>query len=272
MKSAVIEALAFLMNVFALSNADAHATYTGYSGAPGSRGACSIMCHHQRDFTPAVTVSGFPASYVPGQQYTIAVAHNGGSTIKQFNASVRIGTGSSNAGIIAAGANTATYSHSLETNGVHFTSGDQNSGTFIWTAPSSGTGEVRLYWAGLQGTSLSNAADTQVVLISVESQTGADDDSPLPGQLALAQNYPNPFNSRTVIEFTVPEPGLAQVEISNVLGQRVYSWIESVSQPGKVTLTWNGKNEAGNDVPSGVYFYRLHASQADLTRKMILLR
>jgi len=272
MKVSISTATALMIVVSAAASAGAHANYIGYSGAPGSRGACSMMCHHQRDFTPTVTVTGFPASYVPGQQYTVAVAHNDGSSIKQFNASVRIGTGSSNGGTIDAGTNTATYNHSLETNGAHFSSADQNSGIFLWTAPPSGTGEVRLYWAGLQGTGLSNGADTQVVLISAENPTGADDNTTMPEQVSLAQNYPNPFNSRTVIEFTVPEPGLVQIEISNILGQRVFSWTQNVSQAGKVSLIWNSRNESGDDVPSGVYFYRLHAAGVDLTRKMILLR
>jgi hypothetical protein len=151
--------------------ADAHITYTGYSGAPGSRGQCAYDCHPQYDFTPTITVTGFPSAYTPGQQYTIAIAHSGGSSIANFNASVRLGTGSTVGGTIAAGTGTSTYNITQETNGVHFTSGSQNSGTFLWTAPASGTGEVRLYWAALQG-NITTGADTQIVLISQEGAGG----------------------------------------------------------------------------------------------------
>jgi hypothetical protein len=163
-----------LLLLFA-NGAQGHLTYIGYSGAPGSRGQCAYQCHSQHDFTPTVTVTGFPTTYAPGQQYTIGVAHSGGSSIGQFNASVRVGTGSTNAGTLAGGTGTSTYTHTQETNGIHFTSSNQNSGTFLWTAPASGTGDVRLYWAGLQG-NLTTGSDTLVVLVSHE---GAGDNRPI---------------------------------------------------------------------------------------------
>ncbi len=252
--------------------ASTHTNYTGYSGAPGSRGTCSISCHNRGAFTPTITVTGFPAEYVPGQQYTVTINHQGGSTIKQFNASIRVGTGSSNAGVISSGTGTSVYSVSpQETNGVHFSSADRNSGTFTWTAPGPGTGQVRLYWAGLQG-SLSNGADTLITLTSSELTTGLEDGSSLPRVATLSQNYPNPFNGETVIEFTASEPGWVTLEINNILGQRIYQMSRNVNQVGPVQVRWNGKTVAGADAPSGVYFYRLQTARDNLVKKMILIR
>ena len=139
----------------------ASSTFTGYSNAPGTTGACAGLCHGTSGGT--ITVSGFPASYTPGQAYVITVAHNGGSSIQNFNASVRVGSGPTNAGAITAGTNTAVYSVSGETNGVHFGTPGQASGTFTWTAPSPGVGTVRLYLAGHQGAT-SGGPNTEIML------------------------------------------------------------------------------------------------------------
>jgi hypothetical protein len=138
-----------------------HENYTGYSNAPGSQGACAGSCHGSSGGT--INVQGFPTNYTPGQAYTITVAHSGGSSIENFNASVRVGSGSTNAGTIAPGTNTAVYNVTGETNGVHFASGGNASGTFTWTAPSPGVGAVTLYLAGHQGTSV-GGKNTEVIL------------------------------------------------------------------------------------------------------------
>jgi hypothetical protein len=247
-----------------------HATYTGYSGAPG-RQTCSRSCHPTHNMMCTITVLGFPQTYVPGQQYTIAVAHNGGSTMANFNCSVRVGIGSTNAGAIASGSNTSTYNTSGETNGVHFSSTNRDSGTFLWTAPSAGTGAVRLYWAGLQGNT-SSGGDTAIVLLSNENITGINDNANLPQSLELAQNYPNPFNAQTMISFSLSQPGHVELSINNILGQKIYDWSDNIGQAGTVSVRWDGKNNDGAEVPSGVYFYQLRTTEGTLTRQMTLLK
>ncbi len=248
-----------------------HTNYTGYSGAPGSNGTCTSSCHDQFSFTPTVTVTGFPEIYEPGQQYTISVGHTSGSSINQFNASVRIGTGSDIAGLISAGDGTQTYDTPNETNGVRWSSANSDSGDFIWTAPDPWTGEVRLYWAGLQGTR-SNGADTQVVLISYEYNTGVEFIPGSPGRYSLKQNYPNPFNDQTLIEINVAEAGRVEFIITNILGQIVYRWNDITVQPGNIMIRWDGKEMTGRTLPSGIYFYRLITSAGTITKKMMLLR
>ena len=147
----------------------ARTSYTGYSGAPNSKGTCATDCHGGSGGT--IKATGFPASYVPGQKYSITVSHDGGSKIAQFNASTRIGSGSKNAGTLAAGASTSVYNTSGETNGVHFSSTSQDNGTFNWTAPSEGTGSVKLYLAGLQGSK--SGQNTSLELTSQEATTSA---------------------------------------------------------------------------------------------------
>jgi hypothetical protein len=153
---------ALLMLVSALP-AFAHANFRGYSGAPG-RETCAESCHGTG--TGSVVVSGFPANYVPGQTYTVSIYHTDGSSIANFNGSVRQGTVATNAGTIASGTNTTTYNVTGETNGVHFTSANHDSGNFTWTAPIAGTGGVTLYVGAHQ--SNIDGPNTTIVTASAE--------------------------------------------------------------------------------------------------------
>jgi flagellar hook assembly protein FlgD len=91
------------------------------------------------------------------------------------------------------------------------------------------------------------------------------------------QNYPNPFNPTTTIRFELPIAGNAELLIYDVLGREVKTIVTEVLTAGSHTATWNGTNEKGGEVSSGVYFYRLtvRSSQGLLytqTKKMLLLR
>ncbi|MEO0181522.1 MAG: choice-of-anchor V domain-containing protein [candidate division WOR-3 bacterium] len=149
---------------------EAHAGYKGYSGAPGSLGFCASSCHGSG--TDVVTITGFPSVYTPNQQYEITITST--NPIKNFNGSCRIGTGSNNAGVITAGTNTQTYNVAVETNGVRFSANDQTYGTFYWTAPPPGTGEVRLYLAFHWG--LADGPNLDTFLIATENVAVDEDE------------------------------------------------------------------------------------------------
>ncbi|MBI5060151.1 hypothetical protein HZB60_10275 [candidate division KSB1 bacterium] len=148
------------------ANVFAHANYTGRSGAPG-RNTCASSCHGVVPANGTVQISGFPATYTPGQTYLLTIARLSGGTIVNFNASCRLGTGATNAGVITAGTSTVVYNVTGETNGVHFTTGDLASGTFNWQAPAAGAGTVRLYCGALQ-TDI-DGENTTLVLVSNEA-------------------------------------------------------------------------------------------------------
>ncbi|HSG99252.1 MAG TPA: T9SS type A sorting domain-containing protein [candidate division Zixibacteria bacterium] len=105
----------------------------------------------------------------------------------------------------------------------------------------------------------------QVSVLSTDVAAG--DDSPLPNVFALDQNYPNPFNPSTKITFSLPAASEVSLKIFNVLGQSVTTLASGELAAGPHTYEWDA---AG--YPSGVYFYRLDASQGTLTRKMMLLK
>lgn len=245
--------------------ASAHPYFVGYSGAPGSNGTCSGSCHGTSGGT--IQVNGFPSEYVPGQTYDIMISHSGGISIKQFNGSCRIGNGSQNAGVISSGSSTETYNTSGETNGIHMSTTDMNSCMFHWTAPQSGTGEVRLYLAGHQGSR--SGQNTVIQLVSVEQATGIDEDNPAgpPNAFVLKGCYPNPFNAATVIKYTLTAPADIRIVVYNVLGRKVAILADCSQQAGEHSLVWNA-----SDQPSGVYFARLETKAQSKSIKMVLLK
>ncbi len=98
----------------------------------------------------------------------------------------------------------------------------------------------------------------------------------LPKTICLHQNYPNPFNSTTLIRYHLSavrgRPTAVTLKIYNVLGQEVKTLIDAYQNPGFYTVYWDGKDSQGNEVPSGIYLYRLEAKGYRAARPMVLLR
>lgn len=94
----------------------------------------------------------------------------------------------------------------------------------------------------------------------------------LPVSFELRQNFPNPFNPATQIGYDVPEEVRVNLSVYNVLGQRVRTLVNDNVQPGRYTAVWDGKNDVGRQVSSGLYFYRLEAGKFVRTNKMLLIK
>lgn len=92
------------------------------------------------------------------------------------------------------------------------------------------------------------------------------------GYPRLYQNYPNPFNPITNISFSMNEPGDVSLEVFNILGQKVRSLHVGMLTAGLHTFEWDGTDEGGLRVASGVYFYRLQNESSTRTRKMLLIK
>jgi M6 family metalloprotease-like protein len=91
-------------------------------------------------------------------------------------------------------------------------------------------------------------------------------------KLALHQNHPNPFNPTTTIAFTLPEGARVNLAIFNSKGELVRTLLDETMKEGYKETAWEGRNDRGNPVSSGVYFYRLTTGKKVLTKKMILLK
>ncbi len=89
---------------------------------------------------------------------------------------------------------------------------------------------------------------------------------------ALVQNYPNPFNPATTIAFSLAKNSQVVLAIYDVRGALVRVLIDEPRAAGGQRAVWDGKDDSGSDVSSGVYFYRLTAGRFQSTRKMVLLK
>ena len=94
----------------------------------------------------------------------------------------------------------------------------------------------------------------------------------LPEKTQLQQNAPNPFNSETVLSYFLLEPGPARLEVFSMIGQRVAVLRQGHQQAGYHRLRWNGRDDVGRPLASGIYLYRLVTDEGILTRKLVLLR
>lgn len=94
----------------------------------------------------------------------------------------------------------------------------------------------------------------------------------IPGNFQLEQNYPNPFNPRTTIAFELIMPGPVQLVIFNPLGREVKNLVNAFREAGRHEVIWDGTNNGGQQVSSGLYFYELRTYTGRLHRKMLLLR
>lgn len=99
-----------------------------------------------------------------------------------------------------------------------------------------------------------------------------DDNTIVPIAGILNQNYPNPFNPETTISFDMAKAGNANLAIYNVKGQLVNTLFNGTANFGKNSFVWNGKDARGNNVPSGLYFYRLTTESGVETKKMMLMK
>jgi len=107
--------------------------------------------------------------------------------------------------------------------------------------------------------------------------TGIPPEPNAPATLQLFQNYPNPFNPETAISYQLSPGGqeaLSYVEllIYNSLGQKVRTLLQARQPAGRYQVKWDGRDDAGREVGSGIYIYQLKAGQYSISKKMILIR
>lgn len=138
------------------------------------------------------------------------------------------------------------------------------------------TGVYRVVYLGF-GFEAVNSAASRALLMQralnwlVPDLTGVPEE-PAAFALRLDQNLPNPFNPKTTIRFALPTAGEATLAVFDASGRRVATLLDGPQAAGAHEVVWGGRDDAGNTVPTGIYFYRLQHASGEETRKMLLLK
>jgi len=113
-------------------------------------------------------------------------------------------------------------------------------------------------------------ANSPTIILDIEAPYVVEQ----PDRFGISQNYPNPFNPRTQIRFDLPQLSdntfNVRVTIYNIKGQLLQVLLDERRSAGSYVIQWNGKNDAGYQVPSGLYFYRISTVDWVVTKKMLL--
>jgi flagellar hook assembly protein FlgD len=94
----------------------------------------------------------------------------------------------------------------------------------------------------------------------------------VPSTYELSQNYPNPFNPTTQIRFSLPRESGVKLVVFDIVGRVVTTLVDQKMSAGVHQVTWNGRDQDGRPVASGVYFYHIQAAGFSATKKMALIK
>ncbi len=102
--------------------------------------------------------------------------------------------------------------------------------------------------------------------------TGLNDDITAPKKFFLSQNYPNPFNPSTTISYGLAVDSEVRIVVFNIMGQKVKNLVDQRQAAGYKQVVWDGKDESGRKVATGLYFYKIETANFTKTNKMLLLK
>ena len=111
-----------------------------------------------------------------------------------------------------------------------------------------------------------------VITVSGSAVRSLETGDNVPTSYVLEQNYPNPFNASTVVRFSMPHDGRVRLEVFNILGRKVRTLLDDFKPLGLYAVDWDGTDDGGAPVSTGVYFYRIQTADYSKTRSMLLLK
>ncbi len=115
-------------------------------------------------------------------------------------------------------------------------------------------------------------SDNQVGTPELPYELSVDEEALIPATYRLSQNYPNPFNPVTHIQYGIPEDGYVEIVIYDMTGRQLKTLVSETKSAGNYQVTWNGRNDAGEMVPSGIYLYRMESGEYHQVHKLVLLK
>jgi len=121
---------------------------------------------------------------------------------------------------------------------------------------------------------ISSMASSEIKHFQIQDVTSVENSSSkLPTVFSLEQNYPNPFNPSTQINYSIPSEGFVTLKIYDIIGREIRTLVNQNQKIGNYTIMWNGINDNGVEVASGIYFYHLQVSDKfSKTNKMVFLK
>jgi hypothetical protein len=128
-----------------------------------------------------------------------------------------------------------------------------------------------------EGAGETNGGSLRYASIDLEFQNewigaGTNDNTVFPNVAVIGQNYPNPFNPETTIKYQVKMDADINLEVFNIKGQKVKTLVDEFMPIGNYEATWNGTDDNGQSVSSGVYFYKMRSGKFTSTKKMVLMK
>ena len=122
-------------------------------------------------------------------------------------------------------------------------------------------------YAGLQFYLLMVPASFYILLKTLFPQ-----DKKIPTEFSLTQNYPNPFNPETVISYSTPKPAQIRIEIYNAIGKKIRTLVDDYVQAGQHQIIWDGKNDNGIQVSTGIYYYIMQSGNFRSMKKAVFVK
>ena len=101
---------------------------------------------------------------------------------------------------------------------------------------------------------------------------GIEEKENIPLSYAMSQNYPNPFNPTTTISYQLPKAANVSILVYNTMGQKIRTLVNENKNPGTHNVIWDGRDDSGLQVSSGIYIYRIQAADFIESRKMLLVK
>jgi hypothetical protein len=143
-----------------------------------------------------------------------------------------------------------------------------NSGSFVWTAyePKSDRCLVKI------SDPVTGASDVSDAVFAINYGTGVLSIQDSPKEFRLMQNYPNPFNPSTRITFQCPRRTDVNIYISNINGQRARTLVTGTFDTGTHSITWDGRDDYGRLLPSGIYFFTFETTYYKQTNRMLFMK
>jgi hypothetical protein len=146
-------------------------------------------------------------------------------------------------------------------------------GGVTWTSFSSGIpANTRVWSLAVSSDGIFAGTSSGVWITAPPLKVMVEGGISVPFTFTLKQNYPNPFNPTTTIQYQLPQSTKVSLNIYSILGQLIRTLIHEKQMAGNYSVIWDGKDDKGQLVASGIYMYRLHTQNFVKTKKMVLLR